>query len=112
MPIVDLPLAVASTTFLSYAISILAVGVLIFVHELGHFLACRATRTRVETFSIGFGPRMFGWETPRGGTRRFTVGARSLDAAGGSMDVRLSIVPLGGYVKMAGENPGERKSGA
>ena len=42
--------------------AILVIGVLIFVHEYGHFLACRLTKTRTETFSIGFGPRLFGWE--------------------------------------------------
>jgi regulator of sigma E protease len=104
-------LAAADHTWVSIAVAILGVGFLIFVHELGHFLACRATKTRVETFSIGFGPRLFGWETHRG-VRRFTVGGRREPPAEGAMDVRISVVPLGGYVKMAGENPGERTEGA
>jgi regulator of sigma E protease len=96
---------------LSVAISILAVGFLIFVHELGHFLACRATKTRVETFSIGFGPRLFGWERPKGGKRFFTVGRRRLSPASHAMDVRVAAIPLGGYVKMAGEVGGDGSAG-
>ncbi len=99
-----LPDAVHS--FGSVAKAIVGIGSLIFVHELGHFLACRLTRTRVETFSIGFGPRLFGWET-KDGRRRFTVGARREDATTGAMDVRIAAIPLGGYVKMAGEIGGD-----
>lgn len=62
----------------------LGISFLIFIHELGHFLAARLFKVRVETFSIGFGPRVAGF-------RR------------GETDYRLSLVPLGGYVKMAGE---------
>ena len=59
--------------------------VLVFVHELGHYLVARRCGVRVETFSIGFGPELFGW-TDRHGTRW-----------------KFSAVPLGGYVKMFGE---------
>ncbi len=65
---------------------IVALGILIFVHELGHFLAARAFGVKVETFSIGFGPKLFKFNCC--GTE-FTV----------------SLIPLGGYVKMAGEDP-------
>lgn len=68
-------------------------GVIVFVHELGHFLAAKWFGVRVETFSLGFGKRLFGLRY--GGT-----------------DYRLSLLPLGGYVKMAGENPLEEQSGA
>ncbi len=68
-------------------IVLLGIGAVILVHELGHFLAARYAGVRVETFSIGFGPRLFGWK--RGG-----------------VDYRVSLIPLGGYVKMAGEEPG------
>jgi regulator of sigma E protease len=71
----------------------LGLGALIFIHELGHFLACRVTGTRVEAFAIGFGPQIFGWR--RGGTV-----------------YKLCAIPLGGYVKMAAENPGEENTGA
>lgn len=62
----------------------LGISFLIFIHELGHFLAARLFGVRVEIFSVGFGPRLLGF-------RR------------GETDYRLSAVPLGGYVKMAGE---------
>ncbi len=68
----------------SIALAVLGISFLIFIHEGGHFLAARLFGVRVETFSIGFGPRVFGM-------RR------------GETDYRLSIIPLGGYVKMAGE---------
>jgi regulator of sigma E protease len=68
-------------------------GGLIFIHELGHYLACRVTGTRVEAFSIGFGPKLVGWR------RGHTV-------------YKISLIPLGGYVKMAAENPGEKGTGA
>ncbi|MGH9394510.1 MAG: RIP metalloprotease RseP [Terriglobales bacterium] len=67
-------------------------GVIVFVHELGHFLAAKAFGVRVETFSLGFGKRLLG--VTYGGT-----------------DYRLSLLPLGGYVKMAGENPMDQPSG-
>ncbi len=73
--------------------TIVGLGGLIFFHELGHFIACRLTGTRVEAFSIGFGKEIVGWQ--RGPTR-----------------YRIGIVPLGGYVKMAAENPGEVNTGA
>ena len=71
----------------------IGLGLLIFIHELGHYLACRVTGTRVEAFSIGFGPKLFGW-------RR------------GDTVYKLSLIPLGGYVKMAAENPGDANTGA
>jgi len=67
-------------------------GVIVFVHELGHFLAAKSFGVRVETFSLGFGKRLVGF------------------TAGGT-DYRLSLLPLGGYVKMAGENPMDQPSG-
>ena len=68
-------------------------GVLIFVHELGHFLMARRIGVRVLTFSLGFGPKLL--KFTRGGT-----------------EYCISAVPLGGYVKMAGENPEEERTGA
>ena len=67
-------------------------GVLVFVHELGHFLAARRVGIRVLKFQLGFNPTIVSFE--RGGTL-YGIGA----------------VPLGGYLKMAGENPEERESG-
>jgi regulator of sigma E protease len=72
---------------------VFVLGVLIFVHELGHFLMARRIGVRVLAFSLGFGPKLIGF-------RR------------GDTEYRISAVPLGGYVKMAGENPDDARSGA
>lgn len=69
----------------------LGIGFLIFIHELGHFLAARFAGVRVEVFSIGFGQRLVGFQ--RNGT-----------------DYRLSVFPLGGYVRVAGEDPLQREN--
>lgn len=66
----------------------IVLGVVIFLHELGHFLAGKWFRVRVETFSLGFGTRLIGFRA-------------------GETDYRISALPLGGYVKFAGEMPGE-----
>lgn len=71
---------------------IFVLGVLVFVHELGHYAVAKLCRVRVEVFSLGFGKRLWGF-------RR------------GDTDYRISILPLGGYVKMAGENPMEDRTG-
>jgi regulator of sigma E protease len=68
-------------------------GVLIFVHELGHFLMARRIGVRVLTFSLGFGPKLI--NVKRRGT-----------------EYCISAIPLGGYVKMAGENPEDNRTGA
>jgi regulator of sigma E protease len=72
---------------------VFVLGVLIFVHELGHFLMARRIGVRVLTFSLGFGPKLIGF-------RR------------GDTEYCISAVPLGGYVKMAGENPDDPRTGA
>lgn len=71
---------------------VIVLGIMILVHELGHFIAALLFGVRVEIFSIGFGPRV--WGRRRGPT-----------------DYRLSALPLGGYVKMAGDNPAEERRG-
>ncbi len=65
---------------------ILGIGTLIFVHELGHFLAAKWIGVKVHVFSLGFGPAL-------------------LRRVWGETDYRLSAIPLGGYVKLAGEHP-------
>src|SRR4051794_25263010 len=60
--------------------------VLVFVHEFGHYIIARWNRVRIEVFSIGFGPELFGW-WDRAGTRW-----------------KFSVIPLGGYVKMFGDS--------
>jgi len=80
-------------TFLISVISfIVALGILVLVHEFGHFLAAKLCGVRVEQFSIGFPPRLFGIKI-------------------GDTDYCVSATPLGGYVKMTGESmPGENLS--
>jgi regulator of sigma E protease len=70
----------------SLLIFIIVLGILVFFHELGHFLIARLFGVGVEKFSLGFGPRLFGK----------TIG---------HTDYRVSLIPLGGYVKMMGEEP-------
>lgn len=70
----------------------LVLGVMILVHEWGHFVVARLCGVRVDVFSIGFGPRLFGF-------RR------------GNTDYRISLLPLGGYVRMAGQDLSEIDSG-
>jgi regulator of sigma E protease len=65
---------------------VIVLGVLIFFHELGHFLVARLFGVGVQTFSLGFGPRLIGKKV-------------------GITDYRLSAIPLGGFVKMVGEEP-------
>ena len=71
--------------FLTIMAFALVIGPLIFVHEMGHYLAGRLFGTKIDAFSIGFGPEIAGW-TDRRGTRW-----------------KLSAFPLGGYVKFAGD---------
>ena len=71
-----------SFVYLNILPFVLILSLLVFVHELGHYLVARYNGVRVEVFSIGFGPEIFGW-TDRSGTRW-----------------KVSYVPLGGYVKM------------
>jgi regulator of sigma E protease len=68
-------------------------GIMILVHEFGHYAAAKLFGVRVDVFSIGFGKRLVGFRK-------------------GETDYRISALPLGGYVKMAGENPLEAHSGA
>ena len=68
-------------------------GIMIFVHEWGHFIAAKLLGVRVDVFSFGFGTRL--WGVKRGDT-----------------DYRVSALPFGGYVRMAGDNPGEERTGA
>lgn len=78
------------TTLLSF---LFVLGVLVFVHELGHFLLARWNGVRVLTFSLGFGPKL-------------------LKVQRGDTEYCISAIPLGGYVKMAGENPDDPHTGA
>ncbi len=73
------------TTFVSF---IIVLGVLIFIHELGHFVVAKLSGVGVEKFSLGFGPKI-------------------ISVRKGETEYRISVLPLGGYVKMVGESPDE-----
>ena len=70
----------------------IGLGFLIFIHEAGHFLVAKLFRVRVLVFSFGFGKRLFGFRH-------------------GDTDYRVSLIPLGGYVRMAGDTPEENVPG-
>jgi regulator of sigma E protease len=77
----------------------ITIGILVFVHEFGHFAAAKLTGMRADIFAIGFGKRLFGWNKKS----RFTFGELPKDFDGqGNTDYRLCLLPLGGYVKIAG----------
>ncbi len=67
-------------------------GTVVIIHELGHFMMAKLFKIRVEAFAVGFGPRLFGFRKAE-------------------TDYRVCAIPLGGYVKMAGENPHEELTG-
>ncbi len=71
-------------TVLGVLAFIFILGAAVTLHEFGHFLVAKILKIRVETFSFGFGPRLFGREI-------------------GTTDYRISLVPLGGYVKLGGD---------
>lgn len=73
--------------------TLIVLSVIIFIHELGHFIVAKRSGVRVDIFSMGFGPRLVGL------TR-------------GETDYRISAVPFGGYVKMAGEDPEKPTTGS
>lgn len=85
--------AFATSVLWNFVWFMVFLGILILIHEFGHFAAAKLCGVRVETFSFGFGKRLFGFRK-------------------GDTDYRVSLLPLGGYVKMAGENPLEARSGA
>ncbi len=74
-------------------VGILVLGLMVLVHEWGHFLVAKLLGIRVDVFSFGFGPRLFGVKK-------------------GTTDYRVSALPIGGYVKLAGDNPSEERPGA
>jgi regulator of sigma E protease len=72
---------------------VVLVGLMVIVHEFGHFAVAKLCKVRVEAFSFGFGPRLFGFKY-------------------GETDYKVCLLPLGGYVKMTGETPDQIQNGA
>src|SRR6267378_3150663 len=72
-------------TYLTYLVAFISIlGSAVVIHEFGHFIVAKLFKIRVETFSVGFGPRLFGKKW-------------------GDTDYRVSAIPLGGYVKLGGD---------
>src|SRR6267378_2058047 len=72
-------------TYLLYLVAFISIlGSAVVIHEFGHFIVAKLFKIRVETFSVGFGPRLFGKKW-------------------GQTDYRVSAIPLGGYVKLGGD---------
>ncbi|WP_201543539.1 RIP metalloprotease RseP [Psychrobacter immobilis] len=78
------------TFLLTLLAAIFVLGPLIALHEWGHYIVARLCGVKVLTYSIGFGPKLFGWTSKKSG-----------------IDYRISALPLGGYVKMLDEREGE-----
>ena len=74
-------------------LAIIPLGFLIFIHELGHFYAAKRCGIKVNTFSLGFGPKLIGFQR-------------------GETEYKISLLPFGGYVQMEGENPSEQTGAA
>jgi len=81
---------IASNIATNFFAFVLVLGFLIFAHEAGHFIVAKLFRVRVLVFSFGFGQRLFGFRK-------------------GDTDYRVSLIPLGGYVRMAGDTPEENQ---
>ena len=75
---------------MSILIFIIVLSILVLVHEFGHFIVAKRMGVRVEQFSLGFGPKIFGWKRA-------------------NTEYSICAIPLGGYVKLAGDNPEEFK---
>src|SRR6266566_6089534 len=79
--------------FLTSLVAVVAVlGFMILIHEFGHYAVAKWLGVRVEQFAIGFGKRLVGFRK-------------------GETDYRINAIPLGGYVKMSGENPMDERTG-
>src|ERR1700750_1927160 len=95
---------------LSIVLLVLGFGFVIFFHELGHFLAAKWVGIKVEQFAVGFGQALFSWRKGMGWTvgssaaryDKLVAEARGSDV--GETEYRLNWIPLGGYVKMLGQD--------
>ena len=72
---------------MTIVVALLVFGVLIFIHELGHFLAARACGVAIREFAVGMGPKLFSWKSKKYDTK-----------------YALRLLPIGGFVSMEGED--------
>src|SRR5437660_11289811 len=77
--------------FISLFYFVIIIGFMVLIHEFGHYAVAKLLGVRVEQFAIGFGKRLIGFRK-------------------GETDYRINAIPLGGYVKMSGENPMDKHS--
>src|ERR1700760_4480021 len=77
--------------FISLFYFVIVIGFMVLIHEFGHYAVAKLLGVRVEQFAIGFGKRLVGFRK-------------------GDTDYRINAIPLGGYVKMSGENPMDERS--
>lgn len=82
-----------NSLLISLAAVAVVLGVVVLIHEWGHFMAAKLFGVRVVVFSFGYGTRLWGWKR-------------------GDTDYRVSVLPLGGYVRLAGDNPVEERTGS
>src|ERR1700686_4958215 len=78
--------------FISAFYFVIVIGFMVLIHEFGHYAVAKLLGVRVEQFAIGFGKRLIGFRK-------------------GETDYRINAIPLGGYVKMSGENPMDDRTG-
>ena len=88
-------------------IFIVILGILIFVHELGHFLVARRNGVMAEEFGFGFPPRIFGLYKTKNGKRKLMWGSKDVEST--DTIYSLNWIPLGGFVKIMGEDGEEKK---
>src|SRR5687767_13190425 len=103
-------IALMTSQLVSVLLLIFGFGFVIFFHELGHFLAAKWVGIKVEQFAVGFGQALFSWRKGMGITfgssgKKYEELERAGAAAGiGETEYRLNWIPLGGYVKMLGQD--------
>jgi len=108
--------------FLTIIIFVLVLSVLVFAHEWGHFWTARRCGVKAEEFGFGFPPRAIGWYKNRYGKWRKIVGNRSVESLEASDDEKLhpakgatiyslNWLPIGGFVKIKGENGDGQEEG-
>ncbi|MDD3487290.1 MAG: RIP metalloprotease RseP [Candidatus Moranbacteria bacterium] len=86
---------------------IIVLGILVFVHEFGHFMVARRNGVKAEEFGFGFPPRICGWYKNKHGRRKFFWGSKEVESE--DTVYSLNWIPLGGFVKITGED-GEEKN--
>lgn len=86
---------------------IIILGLLVFVHELGHFLVARRNGVMAEEFGFGFPPRIFGLYKTKNGKRKLVWGSKEVEST--DTIYSLNWIPLGGFVKIMGEDGEEKK---